>query len=275
MSNNVEQNDALEESKVQQLERAKAVIAGSVPLISTPISDQITVSRGLYRNGEWYTTVHVKELTGADEEALARVKDGLELLDAILASGTSRVGEVDLTGKPLSERQGILGELLLGERTQILLAIVQQTYGDNKTIKTTCDTCAHEQEIDLILSEDFKAKPMDNPYQLTYSHVTSKGDTIEYRLATGNDQTEAVRKKGITVPEQNTIILSRCITSFNGGLVVDPLRYARSLSMKDRSIILNALVDNQPNVDLTLDTVCLGCGGEQHLALGWMDLFQP
>lgn len=262
------------ETKEQQLQKARSLIAGSVPLIADPENPKLELQRGLYRNGEWLTNVTVRELTGADEESMARVKDSLELVDMILALGTTQIGSYDLTTMTVAERSAVLGELLIGERSQILLSIIICTYGNDKTIKTECTICGAEQEIDLILSEDFKMKPMENPHQVVNSYVTTKGDKLEYRPVSGMDQMEALRKKGTSTPEQNTIILSRCITSRNGNLLVDPINYCRSLSIKDRQALLKLLLENQPGIDLALNTNCISCGGDQQINLGWLDLFQ-
>lgn len=263
-----------DESKEQQLQKARSVIAGSVPLIADPENQSLELQRGLYRNGDWMTDVTVRELTGADEEAMARVKDTLDLIDMILCLGTTHIGTYDMTTMTVAERSAILGELLVGERSQILLAIVICTYGNQKTIKTECQICGAEQEIDLILSEDFKMKPMTNPHQIVNSYVTGKNDKVEYRPVSGSDQMEALRKKGSSTAEQNTIILSRCITSRNGAMIVDPIAFCRSLSIKDRQALLKLLLENQPGIDLSLNTNCIGCGGDQQINLGWLDLFQ-
>ena len=107
-----------------------------------------------------------------------------------------------------------------------------------------------------------------------FTFTTSKGDELQYRLVTGDDQREAYARKGATTAEQNTILLSRCITKCNGGLIPDPLHYVRNLGIKDRQEILTALVDHQPSIDLRLTTNCVACGLEVPLALGWGDLFR-
>lgn len=262
-------------SKEQQLLEAKQKIAGEVPLIDNPQSCVIMLPRGLFRGNEWQNEVEVRELTGADEEALARIRDSVDFFDSVIAHGTVRIGAEDLSHRPVSERTLPLQELLLGERSQILMAIIRVTYGDNKTLNVTCPSCQAEQEVDLILSEDFKAKSMDDPFKQTYSHVTSKGDSIEYRLVNGADQSVTLSKKGASVAEQNSMILSRVITSVNNSLLPDPLGYVRGLSMRDRADLLDKLTEQQPSLDMTLKVPCVGCGGEQVLALGWPDLFRP
>lgn len=262
--------------KERQLQAAKERIAGGVPLIEDPPSCIVMLQRGLLRGQEWQQEAEVRELNGADEEALSRVRDMVNFFDLVMAHGTVRIGDEDLSVRPISERQIILGELLLGERSQLLLAVIRVTYGDNKTLNVTCPNpdCKAEQEVDLILSEDFKIKPMEDPHKLTYSFATAKGDAIEYRLATGADQVAALSKKGATQSEQNSILLSRVITSVNNGLLPDPLGYARAMLMRDRTVLLEKLMDQQPKLDLTLKVPCVGCGGEQVLSLGWTDLFR-
>lgn len=261
----------------QQLAEAKEKIAGSVPLIEAPPSGIVVLPRGLLKGDSWEQEAEVRELTGADEETLARVREAASFYDHLLALGVVRIGSIDLGSRPVSERLGILQKLLLGERQQLLLAVVAATYGDTKTLNVTCPNpdCGAEQEVDLILSEDFKAKPMEDPFRMTYSFTTSKGDAIQYRLAEGADQIAVLDKKGAAVAEQNSLILSRVITQVNGRLLLDPLLYARSLSMRDRAALLTELTSKQPEIDLTLRVPCVGCGGEQVLALGWPDLFRP
>lgn len=262
-------------SPEQQLAQAKEVIAGPVPLIDNPVSPLVVLPRGVLKGQDWHSDAFIRELNGEDEEALARFKDIVEYYDHVLARAVEQIGAIDLKSLPMSERQTMVQNLLVGERSMLLLAIIRITYGDEKLLNVTCNTCQTEQEVALILSEDLKAKEMKDPRKMVYTYTTSKGDSIEYRLATGADQLEATRRKGASQPEQNSIVLSRCITKVNGQLILDPLKYARSLTMKERRELLTALVENQPMVDLTVVTNCVSCGEELRLPLGWGDLFQP
>lgn len=259
----------------QQLRDAKERAVGPIPLIADPPSCLVLLPRGMFRNNEWQQEAEVRELVGIDEEALARIRDAVDFYDHVLALGTVRVGTEDLTQRPVSERLILLQELLLGERQQLLMAVIRVTYGDSKTLNVTCPNCQAEQEVDLIISEDFKPKVMDDPHKQTYSYTTSKGDNIEYRLVNGGDQNAALGKKGASPAEINSIILSRVITAVNNGLLPDPLGYARAMSLRDRTALLENLTNQQPSIDMTLTMPCVGCGGDQVLGLGWRDLFRP
>jgi hypothetical protein len=256
------------------LAKAKKEIAGPVPLIQDAADSFLTLPRGLHHNGAWQRSVEVRELTGMDEEALAKVRDVTDFYDTVLALSVTRIGDLDLGSLPLIERQGHLQNLLIGERDQIFVAAVKATYGDRKTLRYTCPSCNEEQDLILTLSQDFRPKEVGDITATTYQFTTSKGVEIQYRLATGSDQLEVMRRKGASPAEQNSIMLSRCLVNAGGQLVVDPLNYARSLSMRDRGRFLGELFNHQPSIDLTVTVPCVACREEQAVSLGWGDLFR-
>lgn len=273
MSDTYEQPVEIPRDREQELVAAKEAMAGPVPLIPEHPNGHVTLPRGFLYNGVQQTKAEVRELTGADEEILARTKEFADYFDTMIGCGTIRLGDLDLSDMPVSDRRGSLQTLLIGERERLFLAIVQATYGDTKTIPFTCGNCQAEQEVDLILSEDLKVKEVDD-IRLNYSYTTSKGDHVDFRLVNGADQMAALRDTGANNAEQNTTILSRCITKVNDGLVPDPVSFARRMTMKDRKYILDTLVAHQPGVDLEVTLTCVRCQNEQKLLLGWVDLFQ-
>ena len=76
---------------------------------------------------------------------------------------------------PLAERQGYLRQLLIGERDQIFLAVIKATFGEEKVIGFRCMTCTEEQEMTLLLSEDFKPKEVEDVTNEIFTFTTSKG----------------------------------------------------------------------------------------------------
>lgn len=262
-------------SKAADLQRAKEQIAGPVPLMTEAPDCSLSLPRGLFVNGMHKRDVVVRELTGADEEALAKTREPGEYFDLVIALGVEKIDDFDLSSMPAAERAGYMRTLLIGERDQIFLAIVKATFGESKTLGFRCTACGEDQEIELLLSEDFKPKLVDDVTSEIFTYTTSKGTEVEYRLANGEDQREALSRKGASTAEQNTIILSRCITKVNGGLVPDPIAYVRRLSIRDRQELLAGLITRQPTIDLGVTTKCAVCGDDQTLALGWGDLFRP
>ena len=125
------------------------------------------------------------------------------------------------------------------------------------------------------MSKDIKVSNSDKAAALVNTFTTSKGGTITYRLATGSDQMEVLHKKGATTAEQNTLMLSECITEIDGGPVLNPLSAARSLSMGDRRKLLDILTSSQPSPDMNLEVACISCNFEMVLPLSWGDIFRP
>jgi hypothetical protein len=258
-----------------QLRSAKEAIAGPVPIIADAPDVMLVLPRGLHHKGAWQREVMVRELTGVDEEALAKVPDQLAFFSSVIALGVESLGEMPLGAMPLAERKHHLGELLLGEREQLFVKIAQVTFGNSKELGFNCTRCQTEQEVTLLLDTDFKPKEVEGVDVVLHQYTSTKGDVLDYRAAIGADQEEAVAKKGTTQAEQNTIMISRCVTKRNGEIIVDPLKFSRNLSIKDRQVLLKLLVDLQPSIDLELKTLCVACGGEQTIALGWGDIFRP
>jgi hypothetical protein len=228
----------------------------------------------LFARENWQRAVVLRELNGNDEEALSKLREPGEIFDTLVASAVVSVGELDLASQPMSERKVYLNRLLIGERDQLFLAAIRVTYGDSKTLSITCRNCDTTQDLILDLTSDFKPREVENVTDESFIYTTSRGERLDVRPATGADQMEVLKRKGASNAEQNTIILSRCISAVNEALVVDPLEYARGLSMRDRQALLDQLVARQPTVDLQVSVTCVECEEEQRLTLSWGDLFR-
>lgn len=249
--------------------------AGPVPLLGEAPDALLLLPRGMYVNGGWQRSVLVRELTGVDEEALAKVPDQLAFYDTVIALGTESVGELDLASLPLSERKQYLNQLLLGERDMLFMKVAQTSFGNEKNIDFNCSRCETKNTVTLLLDQDFPPKQVDDIHTILHTFTTSKGDVVEYQAATGADQEEALSRKGVSLAEQNTIILAKCMTKLNDKMIVDPLKFARNMGIRDRQTLLDKLIALQPVIDLSLTTRCVGCGGDQTLNLGWGDIFRP
>jgi len=259
--------------KQDEIRAAKEAAAGPVPIIGEAPDVLMTLPRGLFVNGQWQRTVVTRELTGADEEVLAKVPDQLAFFNTVIALGIESIGELDFTELPLAQRKSHLSGLLLGERDMLFVKVTQTSFGDQKEINFNCTLCEAEQSLTLLLSEDLQAKmPEDDTEVHTF---TSAQGVLDFRAAVGSDQEEATSKRGTTSAEQNTIILSRCVTKCNGDLIVDPMKFVRNMSIRDRQNLLKELVGLQPVIDLELKTKCAACGGDQTIGLGWADIFRP
>lgn len=257
-----------------ELRDAKEAIAGPVPLIEEAPDTYIDLPRGLSYNGRVFKRAEVRELTGVDEEALSKCKKIEDTFDTVLTRGVVRIGDLALEDLPMAERQGYLRDLLIGERDLLGIEVAKATYGDERLLPYVCTLCGYRQDLKVSITEDIKLKNTDDVEAQSYTFTTFRGMQLKYRLVTGSDQMELLNKD-LSLAEQNTMILANCIQSVEGAPVVDPMNFARSMSMRDRQALLKDMVDHQPALTWEVDFPCLGCQEEQQVSLGWPDFFRP
>ena len=77
--------------KERDLQEAQKVVAGSIPLIEAAPSLLFDLPRGRHSADKWETEVELRELTGSDEEALARFNDTADFFYGVLVYGTARI----------------------------------------------------------------------------------------------------------------------------------------------------------------------------------------
>lgn len=268
----------LDEPQVTQgdIARAKQTIVGDAPLMDEPPDTRITLCRGLFQGAAFATEAEIKELSGDDEEAIARAlsqSDTLSLVNAMLTQGVVRIGNQDLLTRSPVERLGVINQLLVGDKELLFLRILQITFGDERVVETICPACEKRIEVVYHISKDIPVRTLDEPSKPVYEFVLRNGQRIEYRLVTGEDQTEATKRRASLLPEQNTITLSRCIVSLNGRPLLDPLNFAKTLGAGDRRNLLKEISLHQPGPYFQeVKLPCAECGVESGFAPAWADL---
>ena len=241
------------------------------PRINAPGENQVTLERGICRDGTWYRDAEVRELNGFDEEALAAVGAGSspqKIIETLLTRGTVSVG-----GEPMNRK--LASELLIGDRELLILAIRRATFGDTLEFeRLPCSNCG--ELVDLTVPLD--AIPfvhLDEPERIEYEVPLRKGATAIVRLPTGDDQ-EAVFAVRDNRAKQDSVILSRCVlrlVQVDGAEVLRPP--SQTLSWADRQAVLKFLVATQPGPRLadfafTHET----CGEEVSLPINLAVLFR-
>lgn len=109
------------------------------PVISTPGEKHVTLERGICRDGTWYREAEVKELTGADEEAIAAAgSSSYKVFDTLLLRGVRTVGNETMNRK-------LAAELLIGDRELLVMAVRRATFGD--TVEFTELPCPYCKEL--------------------------------------------------------------------------------------------------------------------------------
>jgi len=263
-------------SDQSDVDKINDAVEDPVPHVASAPDTHVKLLRGLYTPAteQWHDLAEVRELTGEDEEYLASIekKKGLlyaEYMNAILSRAVIRIGSVDVAGSENPEQY--INKLVLGDRDLLYLAIVKATYGDERTINVACTKCGKLNDVVLELNKDFPVSRPDFDIREGLKVETSKG-VITLRLPNGQDTIEG-NKLAKNDAELNTVLLARCAKWADGEAPDNPMRWARSLSIRDRRALVDALlaVEIGPKLE-EVNTQCASCGEEMPILLDWVSL---
>lgn len=212
------------------------------------------------------TTAEIRELNGADEEAIAKLNDPAKALMLILERAVVKLGD-----KPTDK--GLLDALLAGDRELLLLAIRRATFGDEVNLEgNICKTCVEPQKMTVNLSDDVEIKKLN--IEEKEFIVSCKVGPVLVKLPTGFTQKALVSATNKTAAEMDSIVLKNCIVSINGNALINTNDVLK-LSIKDRRDILKEISERNPGPQLSeVKKSCPNCGQEVPLPLTLADLFQ-
>jgi hypothetical protein len=249
------------------------------PEIPLPAGGSFRLPGGYVSGGDFASVrydAEVRELTGADEEAIAKARQaGLgKFVSTLLACGTVSIGDQQAS-------QSVLSNLLLGDRDNLLLEIRRATFGDEIVWdKFSCMHCGEEFRLSVTLDE-IPVRRMDDPSQRIFEVPLRNGRKAFVRLPVGSDQDAVLAvAERTTASEQDTLLLSRCLISVvtaNGTetAVSSNAEFARSLGIVDRRSILDAIEQKQPGPQYNdIKFTHEACGKEVPLYISAGDLFQ-
>lgn len=215
--------------------------------------------------GEVGTDAEVRELTGRDEEAIAKANGLSKVLNTVLQRGLVRVGEVDKIDDI------VLNNLLAGDRDYILLRIYAATFGKEVLMTRICPTCAKDVEVSLDLLS-IPVKRLDDAHDRTFVVKCSIGE-VAVELPTGHTQRELMSANEKTIAELATLLLANTVIGINGERV--PGASVLDMPIRDRRKISEAVAERSPGPQMTDATAeCSSCGEMLEVPLSVAALFQ-
>lgn len=234
----------------KEIEEVLRSTVADYPTPDLPPDDLVILPGGLVSGNELTRSVVVRELTGEDEEALARAIQNnsvFHYVDTILERGTVKIGDRDK-----ADLARDLKNLLIGDRDAVLLGIRRATYGEDISIpEWVCPACNDTADISMTL-EDIPVAEMDNPAESSvFTVALRRGRSARVRLANGHDQAAVFENAKLSQAERDTVLLSRCVLTLTHedgserNLAGFP-SLARAMSIADRKTILRELADRQP-----------------------------
>jgi len=246
-------------------------VAGSIPEVVIPSlpDTTVTLAAGLIDPfaGTVSTTAEVRELNGADEEAIAKLSDPGKALLAILERATVSIGEEPATKQ-------LLGSLLAGDREALLLAIRKATFGSEVEVSTVCDKCPELQTFKIDLDKDVEVKKLEDPIRDRRFTVELKAGLAKVNLPTGDVQTQIINATDKNSAELDTMLLAACVTEIGDQPVLNANRI-RTLGITDRRLLLDEIAKRNPGPQLSeIKKACGTCGQEVYLPLTLAELFR-
>jgi hypothetical protein len=235
--------------------------------VQLPPDTEVTLPGGLYDPFDGtVTTAEIRELTGSDEEIIARITDPGKALLTILERATVKIGD-----KPADKKT--LDLLLAGDREMILLAIRKATFGNDVTVGPgMCPSCDTPQTFEIDLDKDVEIKELDeSDREFT---LECKAGSVVVGLPLGDTQKALVNASNKNAAELDTLLLKGCVISINGMPILN-VQQIKDLSLKDRREILNQITSRNPGPQLSeIKKNCPSCGSEVPLPLTLADLFR-
>lgn len=218
--------------------------------------------------------VSIREMTGADEEAVAKaeVRSNIgKLITTLLANCVTRLSDGTITLSKASmtpaKWEQVIQGLYLGDRDYILMKLREYTYGSEMHIDSQCPFCRNKLKVDFFMDEieltPVTSDPARVPFELPKGYRDKEGNTYRIgamRLLTGIDQ-EAIdpiarRNPGIA----NTTLISRSVYELEG-LKLSPTVF-RELSQKDREYLVETLSEATFGPKFLITVTCDSCGEE-------------
>jgi hypothetical protein len=217
--------------------------------------------------GEWTKEFEVRELTGRDEEALARISEVGRSLVAMIERGVVRLGSDPASPDRLDSLYG-------GDWDTVLLAVRAVTFGEEIELNPVCKGCGSTYEVTVNILKDLPVRTA-NPEDLAWT-VEGRRHVYEMTLYSGATQRTIfdMMSENKTIAAINTEVLHDSIQQIDGMPVLGR-DAVRDLPMADRRALLDSIQERRVGPDLQgVKIKCPTCSHEQGYPLNAAALFQ-
>lgn len=263
------QPQVITDAKLIEQFAKKAMEEPAVEIKTRAPSESVVKLPGGFINsaGELITTAEVRELTGADEEAIAKAGTIGKSLNVLLQRGLIALGSDEVSKDDLDT-------LLSGDRDAILIGVRRVTFGNTIDVPVQCQSCRQEGTAVIDLTTDVPERKLEDPVADRAWDVETTRGVVTVMLPNGIVQKKLMENMDKTSAEINTLLLSGCIVTINGSPSVGAST-ALSLSMADRAKIIDQILEKNPGPRLgEVKKACKACGEDMDLPLSLVDLFR-
>lgn len=261
----VTSNDMIEQALAQAAQEPEP--KQEAPTVVLPLDTVFDLPGGYVSPaGEVAYEAEVRELTGRDEEQIAKANSIPKAMTVVLSRGLVRVGDA-----PASEE--VLNNMLAGDRDYVLLRVYAATFGADVEVTRYCVSCEKTQQMTVNLLSDIPVKQLEASHDRQMVIECSVGDVI-VELPTGRTQKILMDASDRTIAEMSTILLANCVLAINGEDVYGPSQVL-DLPIRDRRKINETIVEKSPGPQMSdIKVDCPECGAKTEVPLSLAGLFQ-
>lgn len=258
-------NDVIE--KVMSMAATEPAPVVQEPEIILPTDNVFDLPGGYISPvGEVAREAEVRELTGRDEEQIAKANTVSKALNTILARGLVRVGDTAVD-------EMVLNNMLAGDRDYCLVRIYASTFGKDVKAVRFCGQCATDVEVSVDLLKDVPLRTLENPGERRFTIACSIGD-VTVDLPTGYTQRELMAASDKTLAELSTILLENTVIAVNGKSVHGKA-VVLDMPIRDRRTVNDEIARRNPGPQLQdVATECPNCATPMEVPLSVAALFQ-
>ena len=233
-----------------------------------PSSNEVALPGGyITQEGTLVKYAEVRELNGADEEAIAKAGSIARVLNTILQRGLVKIGDKDVTKE-------VYDELLSGDRDAILLGIRKATFGSTADYNLVCSKCEQTSIVTIDLDKDVPVKELDNPIEDRKKTVELRNGNAVVVMPNGRAQVALLENATKTAAELNTVILEHCLLGVNGKGSLGTSTVLK-LVIADRDTLVEAILADNPGPNLAAVTkTCEACGESNDTPISLVALFR-
>lgn len=233
-----------------------------------PSSNEVSLPGGYKtQEGALIKYAEVRELNGADEEAIAKSGSLARTLNTILQRGLVSIGGQDVD-------KSAFDDLLAGDRDAIMLAIRKVTFGSVVDYNLVCKKCGENSIVQIDLDKDVPVHELSNPIEDRLRTVELRNGIGVVMMPDGRTQTALMENASKTAAELNTLILEHCLIGINGkGSLGTPT--VLKLGIADRETLVEEVLTDNPGPRLQEVTkTCEACGESNETPISLVALFR-
>lgn len=220
-------------------------------------------------DGELFTEVRVREITGVEEDMLASKKvPATKKMGQLLVGCTQGIG-------PFSDPTqvaALVPKLLVGDRVFLLLAIRRVSLGDEYPFRSECPECEVQSLFNIDLS-GLEVKPMPEPRKRSYEVVTPKGRKVQWHPMDGAGEQKLANLGG----EADKVTMALLVRLDAVDDSPPTLSGLKALGMSERNFLRDCFQEAEGGVDTGMEMECPKCSHEYKIELdiGQQGFFFP